>query len=181
VNQVPAGARWPDCPDNAATMWMRGTITGVLATAALLPGCGGSGSPGGCPVTKPGGPRPPADALTNLGTPIARRSGPGWYGNGALWTNLPWSTQFIRTPSGLLSTKIPWFRARTGTVTVDARPLHGPPARFTADVGSPASYGPTGFSPSILAFGRTGCWVVHARLAGKALEVVFRVYPAAPG
>lgn len=81
--------------------------------------------------------------------------------------------------SGL--SKIPWFRARTGTVTVDGRPLHGPPARFTADVGTSASYGTTGFSPSILAFGRTGCWVVHAHLAGKALEVVLRVYPASPG
>ena len=66
-------------------------------------------------------------------------------------------------------------------MTVDARPLHGPRARFTAGVGSPASYWPTGFSPSILAFGRTGCWVVDAHLAGKALEVVFRVYPAARG
>jgi len=134
-----------------------------------------------CPITKPKGPPPPANALQNGGTPIAKGSQPGWYGNGALWTNLPWSTQFIRTPSGLLSTKIPWFRARMGRITVDARPLHGRPARFTADVGEPASYGRTGFSPSILAFGRTGCWVVHAHLAGKALDIVFRVYPATTG
>ena len=132
----------------------------------------------GCPVTKPNGPPPPPDALQNGGTPIAKASEPGWYGNGTLWTNLPWSTQFIRTPSGLLSTKIPWFRARPGNVSIDARPLHGPPARFTASVGEPAAYGRTGFSPSILAFGRTGCWVVHAHLAGKALDVVLRVYPA---
>ena len=157
---------------------MRGTIAAMLAALVGLAGCGGSGSTGGCPVTKSGGPTPPADALQNGGRAIARASDPGWYGNGTLWTNLPWSTQFIRTPSGLLSTKIPWFRARTGTVTVDGRPLHGPPARFTANVGTPASYGPTGFSPSILAFGRTGCWVVHAHLHGKTLEVVLRVYPA---
>jgi hypothetical protein len=105
---------------------------------------------------------------------------PGWYGNGVLWTHLPWPTQFSRTPSGLLYTKIPWFRARTGTVTVDGRPLHGPPARFAASAGEPVSYGPTRFSPSILAFGRTGCWVVHAHLAGRALEVVLRVDPASP-
>lgn len=109
---------------------------------------------------------------------MAKPSDPGWYGNGVLWTHLPMPTQFIPTPSGLLSTKIPWLRARTGTVTIDGRPLHGPPAPFTADVGSPASYGPTGFAPSILAFGRTGCWVLHAHLAGRTLEVVLRVSPA---
>ena len=150
--------------------------------AVAAGGCGGSGShttsSSGCPITRPGGPRPPANALQNLGEPIARASEPGWYGNGVLWTDLPWPTQFIRTPSGLLSTKIPWFRARTGRVTVDASPLHAAAAPFTADVGSPASYGPTGFAPSILAFGRTGCWVVHAHLVGRSLDVVMRVYPA---
>lgn len=145
-------------------------------------GCGGSratsASISGCPVSKPGGPPPPANALLNGGTPIAKTSDPGWYGNGVLWTNLPWATQFIRTPSGLLSTKVPWFRARAGAVAIDARPLHGPPARFAASVGTPVSYGPTGFSPSILAFGRTGCWAVHAHLDGRALDVVMQVYPA---
>lgn len=116
--------------------------------------------------------------LEDLGMPIGKARDPGWYGNGVLWTQLPWSIQFIPTPSGMLSTKVGWFRARIGTVTVDAEPLHGPPARFAANVGSPASYGPTGFAPSILEFARTGCWVLHAHLAGHRLAVVLRVYPA---
>ncbi len=63
-------------------------------------------------------------------------------------------------------------------MTVNAAPCHGTPARFAANVGSPAWYGPTGFAPSIVAFGRTGCWVLHAHLAGRTLELVLRVYPA---
>jgi hypothetical protein len=110
--------------------------------------------------------------------PLPKSADQGWYGNGVLWTQLPWPRQFIRTPSGLLSTKVPWFRAKNGVVTLDAKPLHGSPARFSANVGSPASYGPTGFAPSIIAFGRTGCWTLHAHLAGHELEVVLRVYPA---
>lgn len=153
----------------------------VVLFAVAAGGCGGSGHAStnvGCPVTKPSGPPPPASVLQDLGMPIGKVSDPGWYGNGVLWTQLPWSTQSIRTPSGMLSHKVPWFRARTGTVTVDAEPLHGPPARFAANVGSPASYGPTGFAPSIIEFSRTGCWVLHAHLAGRQLEVVLRVYPA---
>jgi hypothetical protein len=79
--------------------------------------------------------------------PMGKASDRGWYGNGVLWTHLPWPTQFSRMPSGMLYTKVPWFRARNGAVTLDAEPLHGPSARFAADVGSPASYGPTGFPP----------------------------------
>jgi hypothetical protein len=79
----------------------------------------------------------------------------------------------------MLHLKIPWFRAQTGAVTIDAAPVGGPPSRFSAQVGTPAEYGRFGFAPSILQFGRPGCWRLHAHLASRVLTVVVRVLPAA--
>jgi hypothetical protein len=109
---------------------------------------------------------------------MARPSDPGWYGNGVLWTLLPTFARQAPLPLGnMLHMKIPWFRAQTGTVTISAAPLGGPPARFSADVGTPAEYGRYGFAPSILQFGRAGCWRVHAQLASHVLTLVVRVAP----
>jgi hypothetical protein len=67
-------------------------------------------------------------------------------------------------------------RARRGAVTIQGKPLHGPPARFAVDV-SVAGYGPTGFVPSALEFGRSGCWLLRAHLAGHVLTLVIYVRP----
>jgi hypothetical protein len=153
--------------------------------AMALGACGGTSPvtvttvPAGCPVSTPAGPPPPRQALLNFGAPMARASDPGLYGNGVLWTVLPWTHQSVRAAGASVRMKIPWFRARPGTVTISATPLGGPPARFTADVGSPASYGAAGFAPSILRFGRSGCWRLHAQLASHVLTLVVRVTPAA--
>jgi hypothetical protein len=127
-------------------------------------------------VTPPGGPTPPRIALLNLGQPIAHASDPGWRGNGMLWTQFqsPLSTHRDRA-SGLLVTKMGWFRARPGWVTITARPVAGPPSRFQEEVGTVASYGPTGFVPSVLAFGRAGCWQLHAKLEDHVLRVVLAI------
>ena len=157
----------------------------TLGALGALCGCGGAGhvtatsSSAGCPVSRPTGPRPPQRALLNLGEPIARASDPGWFGNGVLWTVLPWGNQSLRGPGPFIHMKVPWFRADTGSVTITAAPVGGPPARFAASVGSPASYGATGFAPSILRFGRPGCWKLHAHLASRVLTLVVRVAPAA--
>ena len=110
---------------------------------------------------------------------MARPSDPGFYGNGVLWTVLPWSNQTIRERGAAVHMKIPWFRAQAGAVSISGAPLSGPPARFRASVGSNASYGPTGFAPSILQFGRPGCWRLHAHLASRVLTLVVRVSPPA--
>jgi hypothetical protein len=124
----------------------------------------------------PGGPPPPQNALLNLGQPIAKASDPGWYGNGTLWTSLRPPISFRRDGRhGMLVTKIGWFRARPGGVTIMAEPVRGPPARFRADVGTSQSYGATGFAPSILEFGRFGCWRLRARLGDRVLTVVLDV------
>jgi hypothetical protein len=159
------------------------TAMTVVAMALALSCCGGTrrvtvtSASTGCPASTPGGPPPPRRALLNFGTPMARPSDPRLYGNGVLWTVLPWSNQTIRGAGPAVRMKIPWFRARTGSVAISAAPLGGPPARFTADVGSPESYGATGFAPSILHFGRAGCWRLHAQLASHVLTLVVRVSP----
>jgi hypothetical protein len=88
---------------------------------------------------------------------------------------LPWTDQTVRKAGPWVRLKIPWFRAQTGSIRIDAAPLNGPPARFSADVGTPAEYGRYGFAPSILQFGRPGCWRLHARLASHVLTLVVRV------
>jgi hypothetical protein len=156
-------------------------VAGIAAIALAVVGCGNSHTinQAACPTTKPGGPRPPRFALLNFGNPIASPSDPGWYGNGALWTELP-----APAPSqahGMLAMKMGWFRALTGQVTITGKPLYGPPASFSAGVGTPAEYGPTGFTISGIAFGRSGCWRLHASLAGRVLTVVLNVRPRRAG
>jgi len=165
----------------------------VLAGLLALAGCGGSHSvaspvpaapsasgasgpqPASCPVTRPAGPPPPQRAMMNFDRPIAKASDPGWYGNGVLWTQFPpRGFDFIPGPGGVLTLKMPWFRAGRGPVTIDARPLSGPPARFSASVSADA-YGTYGFVPAGLVFGRPGCWRLRAHLAGRVLTVVLRV------
>lgn len=133
-----------------------------------------------CPVTPPGGPRPPRVALENFGQPMASASSPGWYGNGALWTELPpglpANLAALRTtgPNGvpMIGIKMGWNRALPGAVTVAARPLHGPAAEFTAHVGTVQEYGRRGFVTSELLFGRPGCWRITARLGRHVLPLV---------
>jgi hypothetical protein len=153
----------------------------MAAMVLAVVGCGNSHTidQAACPTTKPGGPRPPRFALLNFGDPIASPSDPGWYGNGALWTELP-----APAPSqadGRLAMKMGWFRALTGQVTITGKPLYGPPASFSAAVGTPPEYGPAGFTISGIAFGRSGCWRLHASLAGRVLTVVLNVRPRRAG
>ncbi len=157
----------------------------VPAVAIILLGSGcGSSHPAhvtDCPVTKPGGPRPPRYALLNFGTPITNPSDPSLYGNGTLWTGLPRAQTVARDPrTGMIGVKLGWFRARRGLVTITAKPWRGPAARFRAWVGTPQEYGPTGFAASGLTFGRAGCWQLRARLAGRVLKLVLYVPPARP-
>jgi hypothetical protein len=162
---------------------------GVLMAAVLallVGGCAGThrASPraraaadrAACPVTKPGGPRPPRYALLNFGDPMTRPSDPSLYGNGTLWVGIPKANWAIRDPrTGMVGMKVGWFRARRGVVTVTGRPWHGAPAAFRADVGTPQEYGATGFAASGLEFAHTGCWELRARLAGRVLRVVLEV------
>ena len=133
------------------------------AGPARQPASHASSSPGpgpeGCPVTVPRQARQPADASDGL----------RWYGNAAVWVLL--------SVSGVLGTdpqqqrpwysKVPWWRAVPGVLTIRARPAGGLVAGFRADV--PSGYAPTGFQPSGLYWPRLGCWQVTGTIAGQAL------------
>jgi hypothetical protein len=158
----------------------------LLAGLLALAGCGASHSStstgaasvrhGGCPISRLGGPPPPQRALMNFDRPIASASDPGWYGNGVLWTQFPTGGyDFIRGRGANLTLKMPWFRASKGPVTIDGRPLSGPSARFSASI-SAGDYGPYGFVPAGLVFGRPGCWLLRGHLAGHVLSVVLSVH-----
>ena len=74
----------------------------VMVMMVTLCSCGGASrvtatsATAGCPASTPAGPRPPRHALLNFGTLMAHPSDPGWYGNGVLWTVLPWTNQTVR-------------------------------------------------------------------------------------
>jgi hypothetical protein len=116
----------------------------------------------------------------NFGS-VMTNSRRGWRGSGLLWTQLPPASRLpaAKGPGGLWGAKFPWFRAAPGQVRVSATTAIGSPATFRADVGTVAQYGPTGFTPSVLRFGRLGCWSVTGRLGPDELRVVVLVVPAA--
>lgn len=176
-----------------ASMAMARFIAAVAAGASIG-GCGSPAAhhrprsqptavspPASCPITRPHGQKPPASALRGLGGQvIGSADDPGWIGAGALWTRLPLNLPSWRDKdTGLISLKHLWFRAGSGQVRLAGKPLTGATAVFKADVGTVAAYGPTGFDPSILEFGRPGCWKISASLGDDRLDLVIDV--PAPG
>ena len=114
--------------------------------------------------------------MLNFGQELGSPSDPRLYGNGTLWTRIPARPYFTHDGhSPGIRLKTPWFRARRGLVRVAGMPVSGAPATFSAAVGTPAEYGPTGFAASVLTFGRPGCWRVRATLAGRPLSIVLDV------
>jgi hypothetical protein len=171
-------------------------LTGLLALLLLGVACTGGESPtsaassargtgaspaADCPTTRPSGSPPPAVALLNRGAPFEDPHRTDWYGNDSLWTGLAnWSIPSNRDPqTGLIAVKIPWFRAEPGQVQVSGKPFGGSPGTFRADVGTVAEYAPTGFVPSVLEFGRPGCWELTASLNSSQLAMVVDVLPPA--
>jgi hypothetical protein len=178
---VPQAGCTPDTADRAGS----GTppIASTPATGPAATATGPATTATSCPVTRPSGKTPPVIALTNLGSTLSV-GGEGWIGNDALWVQLP--------PAGILNvqvdpdlgmpgTKFGWFRAKAGQVEVRARPLTGGPAEFRADVGTVSEYGPVGFTPSTLRFGRDGCWQVTGSVAGSRLVFVLGVVSSSTG
>lgn len=161
--------RWAGHSDSVDLAY-RGSVIGVSQRSAAAQVAVA------CPLSRAGGPRPPAVALQNFGMPIGHSSDPGWFGNGVLWTQLRGPRQTGRDPkTGLVTLKFPWFRARPGRVVVRARRLDAGDSRFSASVGTSAEYGSTGFAPSILHFGAPGCWQLIAQLDQRTLRVTISV------
>jgi hypothetical protein len=129
-------------------------------------------SPASCSVTRGKVIATPPATFVATGFPVPWVR--DWYGNAALWVRLPRGgvlpvgRNSAGGPSGLRwGTKFPWWKARPGTVEVQARTLGGRAGRFSADV---LDYSELGFSPSGLNFSALGCWQLTAANAGAKLK-----------
>ena len=142
-------------------------------------------SPGECPVTEgqPGTTPPPglvpqrSTSPTPNPSPLVTPWFDTWYGNAAIWIQLPTNGVLPATPEPGKTTifiKFPWFRVVSGQLTASGVRLDGD-GEFSADVGTLSEYGSTGFVPSILTFDQPGCWQITGSLQGQTLSFVTRV------
>jgi hypothetical protein len=130
-----------------------------------------------CPVTPPNGHWPPNPERVAGGT------GPGGYGNGALWTNVwMWGEGEVPVPASHVlpdgsfgEMKWAWYRYVPGRLTIEGRRLDGqaPPLRAWI----PGGYGDRGFQVSGLIFPTGGCWEVTGRVGEASLTFVTVVVP----
>jgi hypothetical protein len=129
-------------------------------------------APSSCPITKPNGNNPPGD------------SGPGGYGNEALWTNLymwsedgtvPVDREHVLADGEFGGMKWAWYRFVPGKLTIEGRRLDGPAGPLRADI--PDGYGVMGFQVSGLIFPTDGCWEVTGRVGDASLTFVTYVIP----
>ena len=117
-----------------------------------------------CPVTPPGGPRPP--------TGLPPRP---YVGDGRLWVGL-WPRGLVIvppdniSPDGVLRMKFMWWRGSSvhGVLHISGSQLHG--SGFVR--GRTAGYGLTGFNPSSIYFPHQGCYRVTGRAGGARLSFV---------
>lgn len=118
-----------------------------------------------CPVTRP--PDPPLTPPPSVGS-TQIPAGQFWYGNDALWLTLPMD-------GVMWSSKVMWWRALPGTLTIAGRRLDGPAPPLEADLRS--DYGTDGFRASGINFPTPGCWEVVGSVANRDLRFVVMVYP----
>ena len=122
---------------------------------------------GACPVTQPGGPRPP------IGLPPRP-----YIGNGRLWVGL-WPRGLVVVPrdnisrGGVLRMKFMWWRGSSvhGVLHIGGRQLDADGVVR----GRTAGYGLTGFNASSIYFSGPGCYRVTGRAGGATLSFVTMV------
>lgn len=161
-----------------------GAVTGGVLCAALLAACtsGHTNQPpepstshtNACVVSTPRHSKPPPVIHPAEPQPVPWIA--GFTGNRALWVGLPAdATLHSDTPHARrINVKFPWWRLKTGYVTITARRLDGPSKGFTGSAGDTESYGFTGFDPSELSFPSAGCWQITGTLPGGSLTVTLR-------
>jgi hypothetical protein len=96
-------------------------------------------------------------------------------GHSALWVqgNRAVATPTFDVYTGLWNvSKVPWFRAKPGTLTITGRRLDGP-GRFSAWIPPPGSYPDTGFLPTGFTFSTGGCWQVTAHLRDSTVKLTY--------
>ena len=140
-----------------------------------------------CTPTIPNGTQPPPEVLYSPEFSEGRlaeayRAGhtkpdPHLHGNGALWTVLTSDGRYLAPRSqverdGSIGTKLPWWMARPGDMTLSARRLDAAAPAAKTSVGDSTE---PRFHPSGIWFPTTGCWEVTARTRGKTLTLVIDV------
>jgi hypothetical protein len=126
----------------------------------------------GCPGTRPSRTPPFPGEDFNYGN---RYLGAALWRHGRLLASRGGATWAQILPDGSIRTKVGWWRAVPGRLTIHGERLDGPAARLRASV--PTGYGSIGFQPTGLTFPTPGCW----RVAGHELEfVVFVTKRRAP-
>ena len=98
-------------------------------------------------------------------------------GNQALWVGLPADSTLHSDGPGPppFMVKFPWWRLKTGQLTITARRLDGPSTGFSASPGNVGAYGDSGFDPSNLTFPAAGCWKITGKVHGGSLSFTLRV------
>lgn len=152
-----------------------GSIRSAPSSAA---GEAGAFAPGPCPITQPVPQEQVPQAVVDAVDPGHQGSlGPHdfdyWYGNDALWVELPPGGQVVKSPGEQLSEKFPWVRLVRGRLKIEGRRLDGlaGPAVGRASTG----YGPIGFQASSVAFPTAGCWELTGTIPGGVLRFVVDV------
>jgi hypothetical protein len=151
---------------------------GSIRTTSPAPGEAAPLPPGSCPITQPVPHQEVPKAVVAAVDP--GHQGPYgehdfdyWYGNDALWVELPPGSEVIKPLGEQLSEKFPWVRLVRGYLKIEGRRLDGPagPARVAASTG----YGRIGFQASGVAFPTTGCWELTGTIAGGTLTFIVDV------
>jgi hypothetical protein len=131
-----------------------------------------------CPTTQPVSrrdtPRPVVDAvLGDYRGPRVQNLG-AWFGNDALWVELPSNGNVVKRAGERLDEKFPWVRLVRGAISITGRRLDGPapPARGHASTGD----GPIGFNSSGIFFPTEGCWEITGSIHRSQLTFVVRVH-----
>ncbi|HEX6510634.1 MAG TPA: hypothetical protein VF221_23645 [Chloroflexota bacterium] len=103
-----------------------------------------------------------------------------WYGNRFIWTQLPPNSTVLvpQGPRHLASVKFPWWRIRSGTLSIRGHPVGASGPRLSARI--PAGYGSSGFQSTGINFPSYGCWRVIGSVRGKSISFVLQVEPPLP-
>jgi hypothetical protein len=97
-----------------------------------------------------------------------------WFGNDALWVELPSNGAVVKPAGERLAEKFPWVRLVRGAISITGRRLDGParPARGDASNGD----GPIGFNSSGIVFPTEGCWEITGNIHRHQLTFIVRVH-----
>ena len=163
---------------------MAARLIGALAVAALLAVTGSNAQATDtasrrCPVTAPPArrgpsPAPFSPAAFNYGNRLIRVALPA--GGRLVAGVLPGGgVMAVINRDGSISEKLGWWRGVPGNLVIRGHRLDGQSASLRVDVPPTASYGTTGFIPSMLTYPTVGCWQVVGRQGRASLAFVLKV------